>query len=76
MVEHFPFDWVSYFDAAFREVKTKFGKFYPIPDEGGVPPNILALRDAVNNLPCPVKILERHSDRKVKQNGELQCPNQ
>ena len=64
MVGYSGLNWVDYFGAAFCEVKTKFSEISPILDEGDVPPNVIALRDAVNALPCAVKILELRVDTK------------
>ena len=72
MAENSPFDWAGYFDAVFGAVKTKFSKIYPIRDEGDIPPNVLALRDAVNNLPCPTKILELRVDTEKHEHLEDQ----
>jgi hypothetical protein len=56
------FDWDAYFGGVFEKVKGKFRKLYPIQDDGATPPNILALRDAVNSLPIPVKIVDVRVD--------------
>ncbi len=72
MVDRSPFDWVGYFDAAFSEVKARFSQAFAIQDEGDVPPDILALRDAVDNLPCQIKILELRVDTKKHKHVEDQ----
>lgn len=72
LVDYSPFDWADYFDAAFREVKSKFGQTFAIQDEGDVPPNVLALKDAVDALPCSIKILELQVDTKKHKHVEDQ----
>lgn len=74
MGDRSPCDWIGYFSAAFREVKTKFSKIYPIRDDETVPSNILAARNAVDNLPYPAEILQLRVDTpKYKQLENQTC---
>lgn len=63
-------NWDMYFEKAFVEVKMKLGRIIPIGDEGAVDPDLLALRDAVNALPCAIKILELRVNNEQHRNLE------
>lgn len=50
--------WDEFFDKVFNALKVKFKEIYPFKEDGEVSPDIVALRDAIFKLPCPVKVLE------------------
>lgn len=54
--------WNEFFDEVFNELRMKFKEFYPFEDDGDVSPDVVALRDAIFKLPCPIKVLELRFD--------------
>ena len=54
--------WDEFFDKVFNALKVKFKEIYPFKEDGEVSPDIVALRDAIFKLPCPVKVLELKFD--------------
>ena len=54
--------WDEFFDKVFNALKVKFKEIYPFKEDGEVSPDIVALRDAIFKLPCPVKVLELRFD--------------
>lgn len=54
--------WDEFFDKVFNALKVKFKEIYPFKEDGAVSPDIVALRDAIFKLPCPVKVLELRFD--------------
>ena len=50
--------WNEFFNEVFDELRNKFKEIYSFKDDGKVSPDIVALRDAIFKLPCPVKVLE------------------
>ena len=54
--------WDEFFDKVFNALKVKFKEIYPFKKDGEVSPDIVALKDAIFKLPCPVKVLELRFD--------------
>jgi hypothetical protein len=54
--------WIEFFEKAFDALKVKFREIHPFDEDGEVSPNILALRDAIFKLPCPVRVIELRFD--------------
>ncbi|HEY9245613.1 MAG TPA: hypothetical protein VIO11_02090, partial [Candidatus Methanoperedens sp.] len=54
--------WDVFFDKVFNALKVKFKEMHPFEEDSEVSPDIVALRDAVFKLPCPVKFLELRFD--------------
>jgi len=54
--------WDKFFDKVFTELKVKFKEIHPFKEDGEVSPDIVALKDAIFKLPCPVKVLELRFD--------------
>ncbi|MEA3416147.1 MAG: hypothetical protein U9R02_08350 [Thermodesulfobacteriota bacterium] len=54
--------WDEFFDKVFNALKVKFKEIYPFKEDDEVSPDIVALRDAIFKLPCPVKVLELRFD--------------
>ena len=54
--------WNEFFDEVFNDLRIKFKEIYPFKEDGEVSPDIIALRDAIFKLPCPVKVLELRFD--------------
>lgn len=55
--------WNEFFDKVFNALKVKFKEIYPFKEDGEVSPDVVALRDAIFKLPCPVKVLELRFDK-------------
>jgi len=55
--------WDEFFDNVFSVLKVKFKEMHPFTEDGEVSPDTVALRDAIFNLPCPIKILELRFDK-------------
>lgn len=56
-------EWGNFFDNVFDRLKIKFKERHPFEEDGEVSPEILAMRDAIFKLPCPVKVLELRFDK-------------
>ena len=54
--------WNEFFDEVFNELRMKFKEIHPFKEDGEVSPDVVALRDAIFKLPCPVKVLELRFD--------------
>lgn len=54
--------WFEFFEKAFEALKAMFREIYPFAEDGEVSADILALRDAIFKLPCPIKVLELRFD--------------
>lgn len=54
--------WNEFFDEVFNELRLKFKEIHPFKEDGEVSPDVVALRDAIFKLPCPVKVLELRFD--------------
>ena len=55
--------WNEFFDEVFNELRMKFKEIHPFKEDGEVSPDVVALRDAIFKLPCPVKVLELRFDK-------------
>ncbi|MFZ3384771.1 MAG: hypothetical protein WA144_12675, partial [Candidatus Methanoperedens sp.] len=54
--------WNEFFEEVFKELRLKFKEIYPFEEDGEVSPDVVALRDAIFELPCPVKVLDMRFD--------------
>jgi hypothetical protein len=69
MVESSP-SYEDFFDIAFRKLKVKVGEIYPAEEAEELPPAILGMKNFVQSLPCPVKILEFRVDTESQRHLE------
>ena len=51
-------EWLTFFDRVFNEVKKKVDRNYPVEEDGSSSPETLAIIEAIENFPCPLKIAE------------------
>ena len=51
-------EWLTFFDRVFNEVKKKVDRNYPVEEDGSGSPETLAIIEAIENFPCPLKIAE------------------
>ena len=54
--------WNEFFNKVFNALRVKFKEIHPFEEDGEVSPDVVALRDAIFKLPCPVKVLELRFD--------------
>ena len=54
--------WFKYFNTFFQEVQRRFHKRYPIQEESAVSPQLIAIRDFIDGLPCSIDLLELRID--------------
>jgi len=57
-------EWLSFFDRVFDEVKKMVYKQYPVEEDGSGSPETLAIREAIEGFPCPLRIAEIKIDIK------------
>lgn len=56
-------EWDEFFRSSFQEVKRRLAERYKLEDDGSGPPTFVALRDMIDKLPCPVRVVELRFDR-------------
>jgi hypothetical protein len=54
--------WNEFFNKVFNALRVKFEEIHPFKEDGEVSPDVVALRDAIFKLSCPVKVLELRFD--------------
>jgi len=56
-------EWDEFFRSSFQEVKRRLAERYRLEDDGSGPPKFVALRDMIDRLPCPVRVVELRFDQ-------------
>lgn len=55
--------WQCFFEKAFARIKNQLNEQYRVEEDGSGPPEIVAIRELVNRLPCAVRVLMLKVDR-------------
>lgn len=56
-------EWEKLFATTFERVKQTLSERYPLEEDGSGSPNFVAIRKAIDQLPCAVKILQLELDK-------------
>ena len=51
-------EWLTFFDKVLDEVKKMVYRQYPVEEDGSGSPETLAIREAIESFPCPLRVAE------------------